>query len=96
VPCPASNNILVSARERTQSGMRLGTVVHSASPAAAERPQLLYMGSKETYVCRLRRISSGVGRGANQSCGMDFRLGDGSVSSEVGERVSMESPAVKD
>ena len=65
--------------------MRLGAAVHSASPAAAERPQGLYLGSRETSVCRLRRISSVVSRGANQSCGMVFVVGDGSVSSEVGE-----------
>ena len=76
--------------------MRLGVEVHSASPAAVERPQWLNLVSKETSVCRLRRISSGVGRGANQSCGMGFVLGDGSVSSEVGESVSMESPVVTD
>jgi len=76
--------------------MRLGAAVHSASPAVAERPHWLYMGSKETSVCRLRQISSTVGRGANQSCGLGFVLGDGSVSSEVGESVSMESPVVKD
>ena len=64
--------------------MRLGAAVHFASPAAAERPQVLYLGSKETSVCRLRRISYAVGRGANQSCGMGFVVGDGSVSSEVG------------
>jgi hypothetical protein len=75
----------------TQSGMRLGAAVHSSSPAAAERPQLLYMGSRETSMCRLRQISSVVGRGANQSCGMVYVAGDGSVSSEVGESDSMES-----
>jgi hypothetical protein len=45
-------------------------------------------------VCRLRRISSVVGRGANQSCGMVSVVGDGSVSSEVREGDSMESPVV--
>jgi len=35
-----------------------------------------------------------MGRGANQSCGMVSLVGDGSVSSEVGENVSMESPVV--
>jgi hypothetical protein len=48
-------------------------------------------------VCRLRRISSVVGRGASQSCDMGFEIGDWSVSSEVGESVvSMESPLVMD
>ena len=83
-----------SSRGRTQSGMRLGAAVHSSSPAAAERPQWLYMGSRETSVCRLRRISCVVGRGANQSSGMVSVVGDGSVSSEVGESDSMESPLV--
>jgi hypothetical protein len=45
-------------------------------------------------VCRLRRISSVVGRGANQSYGMVPVVGDGSASSEVGESDSMESPVV--
>ena len=69
--------------------MRLGAAVHSASPAAAERPQRLYLGSMETSVCRLRRISSVVGRGVNQSCGMVSLVGDGSVSSEVVESDSI-------
>ena len=37
-----------------------------------------------------------MGNGANQSCGMGFVVGDGSVSSEVGKSVSMESPVVMD
>ncbi len=74
--------------------MRLGAVVYSSSPAAAEIPQWLYMGSRETSVCRLRRVSSVVGRGANQSCGMVPVVGDGSASSEVGESDYMESPVV--
>ena len=69
--------------------MRLGASVHSASPVAAERPQLLYLGSRETSVCLLRRISSVVGRGADQSCGMVFEVGDESVSSEMGENVRL-------
>jgi len=36
--------------------MRLGAAVHSSSPAAVERPQWLYLGSRETSVCRLGRI----------------------------------------
>jgi hypothetical protein len=48
VPCPASNIIGVFACGRTQSGMRFGVAVPSASPAAAERPQWLYLGSRET------------------------------------------------
>ena len=47
-------------------------------------------------MCRLRRISSAMGNGVNQSCGMGFVVGNGSVSSEVGESVSMESPVVRD
>ncbi len=74
--------------------MRLGAAVHSASPAVAESPQGLYLGSIETSVCRLRRIFSVVGRGASQSCGMGFKVGDWSVSSEVRESVSMEFPVV--
>ncbi len=74
--------------------MRLGADVHSASPAAAEIPQWLYLGSKETSVCRLRWVSSFVGRGANQSCGMAPVVGDGTASSEAGERDSMESLVV--
>ena len=35
-----------------------------------------------------------MGRGANQSCGMVSLVGDGSVSDEVGESDSMESPVV--
>ena len=65
--------------------MRLGAAVHSSSPAAAEIPQWLYIGSRETSVCRLQRVSSFVGRGANQLCGMISVVGDGSASSEVGE-----------
>ena len=74
--------------------MRLSAAVQSPSPVAAERPQWLYLGSKETSMCLLRRISSVVGRGANQSCGMVFVVGDVSVSPEVGENASMESPVV--
>ncbi len=75
VPCPVSNNIWVSACGSTQSRMRLGAAVRSASPAVAEIPQGLHLKSVETPVCRLRRISSVVGRGANQSCGMGFEVG---------------------
>ncbi len=74
--------------------MRLGDAVHSSSPAAAERPQWFYVGSRETSLCLLRRISSVVGRGANQSCGMVFLVGYVSVSSEMVEIDSMESPVV--
>ena len=74
--------------------MWFGVAVHSASPAAAERPQLMYLGSRKTLVCRLRWISSVVGRGANQSCGMVSVVGDGSMSSEVGESDSIESHVV--
>ena len=76
--------------------MRLGAAVHSLSPVAAERPHWLYMGSRETSVCRLRRISSVVGRGANQSCGLVSVVGDESVSSGVGESDSMEFSIVMD
>ncbi len=77
-----------------QSRMRLGVAVHSPSPAAAERPQCLYMGSREISLCLLRRISSVVGRGANKFCGMVSLVGDGSVCSEVVESDSMESHVV--
>ena len=43
-------------------------------------------------MCRLRWLSSIVGRDADQSCGMVSAIGDGSVSSEVEESDSMESP----
>jgi hypothetical protein len=76
--------------------MRLGAAVHSASPAVAEGLHGLYLGSIETSVCRLWRISSVAGRGANQSCGMGVEVGDWSVSSEDGESASMESPVVMD
>ncbi len=76
--------------------MRFGAAVHSASPAVAERPKWLYLGSRETSVCRLRRISSVVGRGANQSCGMLYLVGDGLVSSEEEDMDSMESLVVID
>ena len=59
-----------------------------------ERPQGLYLGSRETSVCRLRQISSVVCRGANQSCGIVSVVGDESVSSEVGESDSTESHVV--
>ncbi len=71
--------------------MRFGAAVHFASPAAAVRPQGLYQGSWETSECRLRRISSVVGRSASQSSGAVSVVGDTSVSSEVGESESMES-----
>ena len=74
--------------------MRLGTAVLSQSPAAAERLQCLYLGSWETLAYRLRRTSSDVGRGLNQSCRGVFVVGDGSVSSVVGESDCMESPVV--
>ncbi len=74
--------------------MRLGAAVHSSSPAAVEMPQWLYLGSSETSVCRLQQVSSVVGRGANQSCGMVPVVGDGSASSEMGESDSTESPLV--
>jgi hypothetical protein len=74
--------------------MRLGAAVHSSSPAAAEIPQWLYLGSREISVCRLRRVSSVVGGGANQTCGMAPVVGDGTASSEVGESDSMEFPVV--
>jgi hypothetical protein len=74
--------------------MRLGAAVHSASPAAAERPQWLYLGSCKTLVSRLRRISSVVGRGASQSCEVVSVVGDRSVFSGVGESDSMESLVV--
>jgi hypothetical protein len=74
--------------------MRLGAEVHSSAPAAAEIPQWLYLGSRETSVCRLRWVSSVVGRGANQSCGMAPVVGDGTASSKVGESDSMESLVV--
>ncbi len=74
--------------------MRLGAAVHSSSPAAAERPQRLYLRSREISLCRLRRISFVVGKGANQSCGMVSLVGDESVPSEVVESDSMESPVV--
>ena len=74
--------------------MRLGATVHSSSPAAAEISQWLYLGSRETSVFRLRWVSSVVGRGAHQSCGMAPVVGDGTASSEVGESYSMESPVV--
>ena len=74
--------------------MRLGATVHSASPVAAERPQWLYLKSWETYVCRLRRTSSDVGRGANQSYWGVSVVGGRLMSSEVGESDSMESPVV--
>ena len=74
--------------------MRLGAAVHSESPVAAERPRWLYLGSWETSVCRLRRTSSVVGRGANQSCGGVYVAGDVSVSSEEEESDCMESPVV--
>ena len=74
--------------------MRLGAAMHSSSPAAAERPQWLYLGSRETLVCRLRWISSVVGRGANQSYCIVSVVGDGSVSFEVGEGDTMESHVV--
>jgi len=68
--------------------------MHFASPAAAERPHRLYMGSSKTSVCRLRRVSSVVDRGASQSCDMVSLVGDGSMSSEGGESYSMESLVV--
>ena len=74
--------------------MRLGAAVHSSSPAAAKIPQWLYLGYRETSVCRMRWVSSVVGRGANQSCGMAPVVGDGAASSEVGESDYMESPVV--
>ena len=74
--------------------MRLGAALHSASPAAAERPPWLYLGSWETSVCHLRQTSSNVGRGANQSCGGVSVVGGRLVSSEVGESDSMDSPVV--
>ena len=74
--------------------MRLGAAVHSASLAAAVRLKWLYLGSWETSVCRLRRISSVVGRGASQSCGVVSVVGDRSMSSEMGESDSMESLVV--
>jgi hypothetical protein len=55
---------------------------------------LVGLGSRETSVCRLRWASSGVGRGANQSCGMAPVVGDGTASSEVREGDSMESHVV--
>ena len=45
-------------------------------------------------MCLLRRISSVVGRGANQSRGMVFVGGGESVSSEVGKNAFMESYVV--
>ncbi len=74
--------------------MRFGVAVHSASPATAERTQWLYVGSRETSACHLRWISSVVDRGANQSCGIVSVVGDGSVSSEMGEGDSTESLVV--
>ena len=94
MPCPASNNIWVSECGRTQSGMRFGVAVHSSSPAVAERPKWLYLGSMDTSICRLRRISSVVGRGANQFFCLVPVVREGSVSSEVGESDSMESHVV--
>ncbi len=94
MPCPVSSNIWVSSCRKTQSGMRLGAAVHSASPAAAERFQWVYLGSWETSVCRLQRTSSVVGRGASQSCDVVSEVGARSVSSEMGESDSMESLVV--
>ena len=94
MPCPASNSIWVSPRERTQSGMWLASAVHSAYPAAAERHQWLYLGPRETSVCRLRWTSSDVGRGANPSCGGVSVVGGRLVFSEVGESDSMGFPMV--
>jgi hypothetical protein len=77
--------------------MRSDAAVHSTSPAAAERPQWLYLSPWDPErhgVCRLWRTSSDVGKGGNQSCGGVSVIGGGSVSSEVGEKDSMESPVV--
>ncbi len=74
--------------------MRFGVAVHSSSPTTAERPQWLYLGSMDTSICRLRRISCVVGRGANQSCCMVPVVWEGLVSSDVGQSDSMESLVV--
>ncbi len=66
----------------------------SGGGGESERPRWLYMGSKETSLCRLRRIPPVMGRGANQSCGVVSMVEDGSVSSAVGESVSMAFPVV--
>ena len=72
-------------------GMLFGAAVHSASPAAAERPRWLYLEStRETCVVCVGSPPSW----ANQSCGMVSVVGEGSVSSEVGECDSMESPVM--
>ena len=95
VPCLAKKSSRVFSIGRTHLGIRRGAVVDSASPAAAERPRRLYMGSWETSVCLLRRMSSVVGKGASQSSGRFASRGAGLLSSwaddedsGVGERNS--------
>ena len=67
MPWPAENSSRVSSSGRTHSGMRRGADVHSKPPTAGESPPSIYMGSKETSLCILRRMSYVVGRGSNQS-----------------------------
>ena len=61
-PWPLENSSWVSSNESTISGAGRGAVVHSLSQSAAERTLWLYLGSYETFVRLLRRVSSVVGR----------------------------------
>ncbi len=68
MPWPLENSSWVSANESTHYSMRRRVVVHFESPPVAGKPHWMYIGSWETSVCLLRRVSSVVGRGANKSC----------------------------
>ena len=61
---------------------------------SGEDTPLVVSGSWETSLRRLRRISSDVGKGANQSCEGVSMVGDRLVFSEVGESDSTESSIV--
>jgi hypothetical protein len=51
----------------TQGGILEGASAHSSSSAVAEWPRMVYHGSWETIVCRMRRVSSAGGSGSCQS-----------------------------
>ena len=60
VPWPLENSSWISFNESSHSQIRRGAVVHYAPPSAMERTLWLYMGSCETYIRLMRRVSSFV------------------------------------
>ncbi len=65
VPC--KEELLGLLIGRPHPYIRREAVVHYASPSATGRPRRLYMGSWETSMCRLWRMSSVLGGGASYS-----------------------------